>query len=91
MAEKKQSGTSRRTVTRILGHLGKVIQLLQKLKGVFPEHKRFFESVELELRCDALDITEMCGGLPEREDRLSCLRSAGIEIPDNYDEIYNED
>lgn len=91
MAEKKQSGSSRRTVTRILGHLGKVIQLLQKLKSVFPEHKSFFEAVEMELRCDALDITEMCSGLPEREDRLSCLRNAGIDIPDDYDELIQED
>ena len=38
-----------------------------------------------------LDITELCSGLPDREDRLSCIRDAGISVPDDYDELFNEE
>ena len=90
MAVKRIGSSSRRTVTRILGHLGKVIKLLHQLKAMFPQSESFFDKVELELIYDALDITELCSGLPDREDRLSCIRDAGISVPDDYDELYDE-
>lgn len=57
---------------------------------MFPQSESFFDKVELELIYDALDITELCSGLPDREDRLSCIRDAGISVPDDYDELYEE-
>ena len=63
-----------------------MIQELHQLGAPGEESSPQIQRIESELVCNAIDIAELFSGLPQWEDRLSFLRSAGIEVtPEMYE------
>ena len=93
--EEKRAATVRQASFRLLRRLGQVIRELHQLEAPGEKSSPHIQRIESELVCNAIDIAELFSGLPQWEDRLSFIRSAGIEVtPEMYEgvaQVYDEE